>query len=361
MPRSRALPVHLALVCAALAVASCGADQARLPAPSLDTCRAGWQVFSPPRPFFAPRTLVHHGGELFYQGMAADLVTSQLEALPLSGGPARVVAASAFAWDLWIESEQLFYASGPVLRQVPVAGGTPTVVLGHEPSPTEAYPRIYSHLLTPTALVYTQLGDTAGFTDLWSAPRDGGPALLLATVSKPDEVQRLEVSGGDLLVAGPFGNGAAVPFAGGAPRLLADVGRLSGVDARGVYGFAVKGTFDPTYEQNEMHVAPADGGPAKSFWPDLPPRLAPYALWSDGQDGWVVAALETFDDGRAHQSIFFVDGTGVGTRVACDASTRSEDFLEVAPALTADAAYLVVNDVHDVMHATWSIIKVPRQ
>lgn len=357
----RRFPLIL-LVCAA--AGGCGGDE-HLPPPQLASCSAGWQPLTSPRPILAPGSLVLHGGELIYDAESvAQPGLQQIEAQPVAGGPPRVIADGTIISRLWIEGDQVLFANNATsLSQVPVAGGTPTVLASDANPPAGAPPlEAFSHALSPTELVWWQWGARADApSEVWARPRTGGAPRLVATLDGSFFFSQMELAGSAVIVADPGATARFVPLDGSAVVPLASAGyRLTGVEAEGVYSFNPKLPFDPSYERYELALSPADGGAARPFWPEMPPRMAPDHLWADGEGGWLVSAIEVFDDGVIHRSVFLIDAGGRATRAACDPSTTAEDYATVRPAFAADAAYLVYEELSDVHHVTWRIVKIPR-
>lgn len=341
-----------------LASAGCGDDPP--PPPTLASCQDGWQPLIAPRPLFLPKALAYRQGELIYSATARSiddgLRVDQIEAQPIAGGPVRVVAPGS-AWNLWVEGDLIFFAMGSSLKSVPVAGGTPTVLLDTDPQVRD---EVFVQALSPDFFFWGVYGVST--TAIWSWPRAGGEKQLLGTITEPDFYKVMVLGTDRLIITGLAGKSAvALPLAGGSPIKLADVGvRMIGTDATGAYGSHQTSAGGARPERFAIRFAPADGGAARPFWPTLPADMAPYRMWSDGRGGWLVAALEWFDDGRAHTALFWVDSQGGGTRAACNPDTVASDYMEVPPAFTDDAAYVINEDVHDPSHATWSIIKIPR-
>lgn len=366
-PSSRALAIFS--VCAvSIPLAGCGADE-HPPLAALETCQAGWQPLTEPRRFLGPRQLVLHDGELIYQAdvlPAAGPSIPKIEAQPLAGGAPRVVAEDVTAWTLWVEGDRVVFAQAGTLRQVPVAGGSPPVVLGDVSPPLSQMRReIFGHALSSTELIWWELATASdGMTraEFWAMPRSGGAPRLLGSTDRDDFYEQMQLFGQTVILGDQGSGGVVVPLDGGPLRKLDAPGtRLAGVEAEGVYGYTAKQPYDPDFERFEVRLAPTDGGPSRPFWPDLPPEVLPDRLWADGDGGWLASALETFDDGLVHRSVFVIDGAGKATRVACDASRTNEDLATVRPAFTPDSAYLVYEELSDVKEATWRIVKIPRR
>jgi hypothetical protein len=356
-----ATPRFLAIFCAAASAgAGCGPDAPPPPA-ALDSCRAGWQPLTTSRPFFPARNLAVHDGELIYDGDGVTpdgAITTQIEALPMTGGMPRVVTTGS-VWSLWVEGDQVFYAMGADLRVVPAAGGTSSLVVSGAPAPA---PDIFAHLLTPTTFVWARFEYGGGGTssEIWAVARGGGAARLLGVVTDSGLVERMTLAGDDVLVAGQAGRASAVPLAGGQTRRLASAGyQTAGLEAEGLYGYDTRTPVDPAVQRFFMELAPADGSAARPFWPEVPPRVLPDHLWADGEGGFLVSASEDFDDGRSHRSFFQLDSQGQATRTACDGDPTVDDYVTVRPVFTPDAVFFIDEELGGA-RATWRIVKIPR-
>jgi hypothetical protein len=317
-----------------------------------------------PRPFITPRNLALHGNELIYAtyGDASNDFKPQIEAQAIAGGAPRVVA-NANAWTLWVEGDDVYYAFGTTLGHVPVVGG-PTTEMLRGPPITASTP-VFLHLLTPTDFIWVQLNlgsGTMGHNEIWAAARDAGEPRLLANVDSHELFDDLVLAGDTVLAAGSGGQAWAVPVAGGAPRTLGQPSvRLAGLEKDGAYGYSPR---PPAFQTYEMQFAPIDGSAALPFWPELPRGVEPEYIWANGDAGWLVSALEMFDDGLLHRSIFLLDATEKATRVACspsssDADSSDADFVSVRPVFTSDSAYFIDEHLGGTALLRWSIIQVP--
>ena len=310
-----------------------------------------------PRPSVIPQNLALHGDELIYETSrdASNEFKSQIEAQPIAGGAPRVVA-TARVWTLWVEGDNIYYAIGATLGQVPVVGGPTTETQLGSPAPNAP---ILFNLLTPTDFIWVQssTGSDTDHSEIWAAARKGGEPRVLANIDSDEPIERSALAGDTVLVAAPNAQTWAVPVAGGAPRPLAKPGHgLSGLEKDGAYGYHLK---PPAFENYEMQLAPVDGSAALPFWPDLPPGVTPESVWANGDAGWLVSALEIFDDGLAHRSIYLLDTTEKARRVACSPSSSDSDVVSFPPAFTSDSAYIIDENVADIRQPTWSIIQVP--
>jgi hypothetical protein len=300
---------------------------------------------------------VYHDGELIYAPQTGSS-EPDIEAQAVTGGPPRVIATNTNSWTLWIEGDQVVYANVDVLRQVPVAGGTPTTIYGgHDPGP--AY-HIFNQALTPTTFVWSDLTGTAlEQGQIWSVPRTGGDPRTVATFDTPNFFERMELAGDAVVVADSGAHGRLVPLDGSPTTPLASPGNwLAGVEADGIYGYDVSG--QPPNEQAHMRFAPKDGSAAVPFWTEMPPNVAPDHIWADGDGGWLVSAFERFDDDKVYRSVFLIDAQGQARRAACNADPASLSNATARPAFTPDAAYVIYLEVADVNHATWRFVKIPR-
>jgi hypothetical protein len=337
-----------------------GCGEASAPPPSLESCHDGWQPLTEPRPLFDPRQLLYHDGELIYSATRSTPDSpeqSGIEAQPVAGGPPRIIT-DADAWTLWIEGGQVVFATGDQLQQVPVGGGTPTTIYGgRDPGQTHD---VFAHALTPTTFVWSELvGITTEQAEIWSVPRAGGDARMVATFETPAFFERMEVAGDSVVMADMGAHGRVVPLDGSETRPLASPGAwLAGVEPDGVYGFDVAG--QPPNEDVHMRFAPMDGSAARPFWTDIPPNVGPDHIWADGDGGWLVSAIEKFDDGIFHRSVFLIDAQGHARRAACNSDPASVSYATARPAFAPDAAYVIYEELADVEHATWRIVKVSR-
>ena len=348
----------LPLLAASVLGSACGdgePSQLVLMPPSISSCQFGWQPMTKPRtPYMPPRALRYRDGELIY--FACDDLVCNLEAYPLQGGAPRVVATDVSVWDLWLEGDEVLFAYGANLWQVPVSGGKPTRLIT-DLSPGQS---IYAHALTATALIWSNMAwdDAAGqITDeIWSAQRDGsGTPTLLTNIGSAGVVQQMEVVGDSLLVAGQGATGAVVPLSGGAHRILGSAGYwYVGADSRGVYGTTQTGN------SFAMHVAPIDGGPSHPFWSSMPPYGTVEHIWADKNGGWFAVVSELFDDAKLHHSAFFIDSQQNATRVACLHDSTVLEVIDGLPAFTDEAAYIVGQNVTNPESASWQIIRIPR-
>jgi hypothetical protein len=358
-----AFAVALAIVVSAFG-ASCDGGAAPPPPSTIESCKPGWQPLTSPRPFVAPRNLAAHGNELIYEvaGDASSGFQSQIEAQAMTGGAPRVVA-TAQVWSLWVEGDQVYYASNTTLGHVPVAGGaTSEMLLGPPVTPNAP---VFGHLLTPADFIWWQLvygnGGAPSHNEIWAAARAGGDPRLVASVETDGLFEGFVLADDTVLAAGEDSQAWAVPVAGGAPRGLTASGiRFAGLEKDGAYGYDIDQPYDPAFEKYSMHRSPVDGGAAVRFWPALPARVVPDHIWADGDGGWLVSALEIFDDALAHRSIFLLDASEKATRVACDPSTIAGDLVSVRPVFTPDSAYFIDENVADPPHATWRLMQVSR-
>ncbi len=326
-------------------------------------CQGGWRPLTAPRDRPGAYSLAYANGELIYDAGSSPEqgpLVYRIEAQPIAGGEPRILGPGNAA-NRWVVGDQVYYAAGDILRRIPLQGGPSTILVGHDA--TKVAPVSYAQLLGPDTFYwsedyYTSMNEQ-GFR-LWAAPREGGESTLVAEVPQRGLLSQTALAADAVIATDVFGNGTAVPLDGSAPRTLANVDYriLSGIDAKGVYGY--QRLWDGDVERHEMTLAPIDGGAVRPFWPAIPPRTIPMNIWPDGDRGWLVSALETLDDGLSHASVFFVDGAGQGTRVACE-PTGAETILQGRPAFASDAAYVVSRHVTDNTRVTWSIVRVPRR
>jgi hypothetical protein len=302
--------------------------------PDLETCSQALRVVQPLGiRCCAPVQLTWDRNILYY----AD--ASGIQALPVDGRAGWIVAEAA-ASAFWIEGDDLLYVEGDDrLFSVPLSGGAPVPVAdGQTVGVAPEYAWSWNQLLDDAYLYWDWFQQRGPVWSLWRMPRTGGAAEQLATLPPRDPTYAwpLAAATADSLLMALDSQGAAyaVPKSGGELRVLRpppdpDVSpRLMGVGAAGVLwaefaGPAHDGTLDSVYRVLVTDVGGAGDPGARPFWQEKPPTFQPLGLgaWPDRRGGWIVAGLERFSDDVTHQSIWSLDATGSGQRIACDAST----------------------------------------
>ena len=94
------------------------------------------------------------------------------------------------------------------------------------------------------------------------------------------------------------------------------------------------------------------------FWPTKPSSVLPSRVWPSDDGGWIISALESFDDGKRHHSLWSLSADGQAVRLGCDAKDQLFLVEQARPAITPDAVYIIVDSNP---YGTWRIVKTPRR
>jgi hypothetical protein len=362
MPASttaRAL-VTLLLALSFLGGVGCGDDQTP-PLPNVEDCSGGWTAMtrrygSPMDPTLPPSVLALNNGILFYP-LAHQ--SEELVSLPANGPGTETHVTDGWASAMEIEGDQLVFAEATRFYTAPLAGGAPTQLFDDTPNPMTSSGS-FLQAISPTDFFYAV--DGLDGTDLYRQSRAGGPPAQLAVI--PGQIF-LDVNGGiavtsdAVLLATDEGVAVAVPLDGsGAVSNLANGGlHYAGIDTTGAYSWSPVGIG----ENSILTFVPADGSPARPFWPRIPPHVAPWRVTATGDGTWMVSALARFSDGLTHLAFWIVDGAGNGRLTACDPGGGSLSPLPSAgPVFAADAAYIAAEYVEGTGQLTWEITRVAR-
>lgn len=329
-------------------------SEARPPEPFPAGCGQAWQPVSEVMPWESTSNLVWSDGTLYYTTFGGEL-----RAHPVSGGEALVIA-EVDAAVLWLEGDRLLFSGGDRGNQffaLPLAGGTPTLVLDGAAGRAEVgIAQQQSYLRSPTDFYWAESdgASAGGATTLWRAARSGGAIAQIARLDvgahgRPPYFEGA-AQGADALVLGDDAGFAwRVPLGGGSATRLATPSSSTsappnflGIDQTGVY-WAVEpeGGAEP-YQEREVVLSPADGEPPAPFWSPLPPYAAVDAMWPDGEGGWFVSTSQRYaDEDQARQTVWALDGTGSGQRLACSPGAYVDSYILEPPAVTPDAFYFI--------------------
>ena len=77
---------------------------------------------------------------------------------------------------------------------------------------------------------------------------------------------------------------------------------LAGLDALGAYR-----TLFFSAQAGPLMLSPADDRQDKPFWPTLPSDAQVEKIWPNPEGGWVVVAMQAFDDGLFHSTLTLLD------------------------------------------------------
>ena len=353
----------------------------------LATCQDNWRVLleSPGRDWSITTDLNGAGlswsnGQLYFEhrddAWANPGTLASISASTPVGSYADLVPVGSSSW--WIEDHQLIYVDGAYqLYAVPLAGGTQPTLLVDLAQGT-ANPFFINFVLDAEAIYWVSLqqvpsGSSGWYTttgwSIWRALRATGERQQLAIMPVTSEQSGLGASlvlTRDAVVVydgtqGIAGTLFAVPKAGGGPVALPSPSSANysmlGTSSEGVnlWGTSVIGVGG-----YPMLRSTSDGAAPMPFSTDMPATLSVTHAWSDGNDGWYLAAWESTDGTMSfaslHTTVWSLDKSGHSARLACDpfASMTSE----YAIALSPTAVFLLDSD--DSSRQVRSIVSVAR-
>jgi hypothetical protein len=291
---------------------------------------------------------------VLYLSRANPSTGQGIAAIPTDGGDVTTLVPTDSANGIWVEGDNVLYAHDDRLMQVPITGGSPTVILdGGQAGPTDAL------LLDPSWFYWTTSNETR-FSQVWRMPRSGGALEALGSFPLQYVSSLVALSDGVLLEGwnAPGGSGtwnALVAPGGGDPRPLDPIEyEPVSVDSGGVIWTAPTGARDGLDETFQVRISPANGSPATPLSAELPIGFS--ADWGspDGEGGRILSGNEIFDDLLIHREVFLVAADGSATRLACNPSNDAT-YLGTG-AVSPDAVYLNLYDLKN----GWVIVKVPR-
>jgi hypothetical protein len=349
------------VVLAAVGGAGCGAGTSpsdEVPRPDALICaQTSWSVVhSFGEHLEVPSNVALHDGVAFMYVGSLGIV-----ALPTTGGDP-VVLTTEVATKLWIEGESIYFGrDDDKLRQLPLAGGTPTVVADGMTSFVAPAFGIPADIALDASYFYWDLSPQAGPNTwtVWRAPRAGGSTERLADLPLRDPSYSwptLTLTPDTLIVSVNTQDVAyAVPLAGGSMRALpspptaADrtANTLTGTSAAGVLWTNEDwptGAAFPTTHMSISDLNDPRAATARPFWSEKPPSMRPWpmASWADGAGGWYITGSENLADGSVHTTVWQVSAEGTsGTRVACNPKTGNGVVWSTVT--TPEALYAVVS------------------
>jgi len=345
----------------------CGDSASGGPAPleSASLCTAAWQPLTPAGPYDTSSSLAYRDGVIYY----ARYSTRAIESLPVTGGTETPVATDVYTRELWVDGDHLLYPGGALGNQffsVPVAGGTPVQVLDGTAGRTDLGAGL-AYALTPTEIFWTEESKAAP-TTAWRGPRAGGAATFIgsatATIPTGDTLpfSDMAVAPDAVVMATILGVAAAVPLDGSPARTLATsdtlisgYGNLAGIDGAGPYWSVPRAGAPDADDTWSVVLAPQDGSALHTFWEGTPPHAGVEHMWPYGNGGWVAIVDQLFDDMKFHISVWLIDATGMGRRLACEPTTGAQHaHVDTRPAIAPDAIYLVDDG------SKFQIVRVPR-
>ena len=276
----------------------------------------------------------------------------------------------------WIEDDQLIYVGGNIaLYSVPLNGSAqPTQLVDLAQSSSNTYVIDIDFVLDAEAVYWVRLergtsSDTTSGWSVWRALRTSGELQQLAIMpvasAYSGSKSTLTLTQDSVVVfdgiLGIMGGGTlyVLPKTGGTLRVLPEPspGWLLATSADGVSLWLESLSGGKSYR---IWRSTIDGAVPTPFWTDKPPSLFLTQAWSDGTGGWYLAAWEYTKGELApdsqHTSIWSLDSSGHGVRVACN--PLSGFTSELATALSPTAFFLL--DMAGTSDRTESILSIAR-
>jgi hypothetical protein len=364
-------------------VGSCGGMGAADASLDVSTCQDNWNVLLQASQNVwvigtgtAGSGLSWSNGQLYFQYRDWEKATgnqwaiasiSTLDSLPLLSN---VAPFGALGW--WIESDQLIYVDDNlVLNAMPLAGGVqPTPLADLSQGTLNAY--YFGFVLDTEAVYWISLdwaqSSTATGWSVWRALRSTGERQQLAIMPSQSATSgtgsRLTLTQDSVMADNglrgvPGGILYVVPKTGGTPRELPapSYGSLLATSADGVVLWLELLQGGQSYS---MWRATVDGATPTPFWADKPPELFLEDAWSDGNGGWYLSASEYTSpkhlSDTQHTSIWSLDSSGHGTRLACNPAPRT--VASSASALSPTTLFLLDQGISS--SDTTSIVSIAR-
>lgn len=351
------------MVVMAVVAPSCGGEpQHRDDVPETRACGgARWQVVlegqrRAPRP-----GLTIHKDHLYFPTAAGGL-----QRVPVAGGTPEVLLENGVG-SFWSDGSLMFFADserGDRLLVFPLAGGPPMAALdGNTTTPlSDVGPtRSRSAVQEFDGKTFYWLLESDAEQSVWSMPlRGGGAARKLSVLPRPaaptvlHTVTALILADSELMVPTAEGEVFVIPAEGGEARPVKAYGQFLASDGLVVvWGDKVVGMNG---ERRVVTSAPRkERNGAIPFWPRRPPTYTIGAVWPGGNSGWIIGGWQTFDDGAKHVSMWALDNTDAATWIGCDPQAIAGGAAFDGLAFTRDAAYLAVAQLAT---ETWSLVKL---
>ena len=268
----------------------------------------------------------------------------------------------------WIENDQLTYVDGNYqLYGVPLAGDAEATQLVDIEQDTAA-PSFINFALDANSVYWVSLEEATKTWSVWRASRASGERqqlmvkpLLNAATSEGSTLTLTQdaVMVSDGVSATLGGTLYVVPKTGGDARALPYPSSAwllaTGSDGTALWLESLSGGKSYRVWRSTM-----DGAAPMPFWTDKPPALFLTHAWSDGKGGWYLAAREftnaTMDFDSQHTSLWSLDGSGHGARLACTPLPGTTS--ELATALSPTTLFLLDRDGSS--SPTKSIVSITR-
>jgi hypothetical protein len=306
----------------------------------------------------APKSMVWRNGILYFN---VSGVPSRIMSVPDSGGAMTTLVDDAWGEKLWVEGEDLVYATNDTLYAVPFAGGPPRVLAkGNTPLESAGVDAWIPDLDLDDGFLYWETltwGKDGQDLTVARVPRSGGAAQPLADLGvSQDALMSLKIVGDDLVLTGDGGKAYAMPKAGGPTRALAaqdSAGVLVGIDSVGPIWRGFSADLHTT-----LVCADTEGG-SSELWPTKPPAFTREFV-APAAEMLIAGGTEKFSDGANHTSIFALDAAGShGDRIACSPGEDSEDTA-VRAVTASPTAYFVAVESFGAGPLAWSVVRIPR-
>jgi hypothetical protein len=276
--------------------------------------------------------------------------------------------ASVYPPYWWIEDDQLIYVDGGYqLYGVPLAGGVdPMQLLDMVQDTTD--PLFFNFVLDADAVYWVSLERATTSWSVWRALRASGERQQLMGMpvsnAASGESSTLTLTQDSVMVSDGVsatlgGKLYLVPKTGGDARVLPAPSSawLLATSPDGTTLWLESLSGGKSYR---LWRSTIDGAAPAQFWTDKPPALFLTHAWSDGNGGWYLAAREytsaTMDVDSEHTSIWSLDSSGHGARLAC--SPLPGTTFELATALSPTTLFLLDRDGSS--SATKSILSIAR-
>jgi len=260
----------------------------------------------------APRNLKPYDGQLYYIRQEGQFAQDGIATISEDGGEP-IILVKALPMDLWPEPDGLYYAElgselvmrGVRLMVAPLEGG-PGKLVGQ----SSVIANSFDHALDASHLYWSDL-HMDGPHEIWRMPRTGGEPELVATLDRFVPT-RLTPLSEDLLVEGTTIDAPLlVAKQGGEVRQIeepaaGDPDPLAGSQL-GVLWLTAEDTPGKRHPwRSQLWTTPLDGGEPRRIASALPANLEPFLAAPNGDQGFIVAATERFDDDQNRISFWSV-------------------------------------------------------
>jgi len=327
---------------ATLALVACGEGKPG-PRSGLDPrdCARGWQVlYSPPQVVdglspLHPK-LSWRAGRIYFPGTEGP-DESPLLSLPTAGGEPTTVLRH-LGTEYWIEDDRVLYVEEGVLYRMPLSGSEPeripeAIADSHVYADGKELTWARNWTLGGAALYWIS-SPTLGApqSSFWRASRDLGDIRVLASLDLAFDDGSLDrlVSIADQLLttSGASARVWQIPKEGGEARELPRFG----AGMAKILAVIDDGTIVWRRESSTAALGRSrlDGRPVEPFPTSVPSNVSVTDVWSDGMGGFYLAATEKAADEAWHVTIWHLDQSGQGARIACDPQIGSSMLGAVA-------------------------------